>query len=78
MQRNHKDNDIPDIVNRYSNSRQKATDYALKVLVPFADIKANDWDSSINKHETFVKEIHIFNLLLCHTAKLCRKKCWQN
>jgi hypothetical protein len=29
------DNDIPDIVNRYSNSRQKATDYALKVLVPF-------------------------------------------
>jgi type I restriction enzyme M protein len=48
-----KNNDIPDIVNRYTNLEAETdrlrTDKSF--LVPFADIKANDWDLSINRYK---------------------------
>jgi type I restriction enzyme M protein len=51
-----KDNDIPDIVTRYHNLSAEAnrlrTDKSF--LVPFADIKANDWDLSINRYKEVV------------------------
>jgi type I restriction enzyme M protein len=51
-----KDNDIPDIVARYHNlaseSNRLRTDKSF--LVPFADIKANDWDLSINRYKEVV------------------------
>jgi type I restriction enzyme M protein len=51
-----KDNDINDIVARYHNlaseADRKRTDKSF--LVPFADIKANDWDLSINRYKEVV------------------------
>ncbi|ESU24356.1 Type I restriction-modification system, DNA-methyltransferase subunit M [Flavobacterium enshiense DK69] len=51
-----RDNDIPDIVSRYHNLNdekdRKRTDKSF--LVPFADIKANDWDLSINRYKEVV------------------------
>ena len=51
-----KDNDIQDIVNRYHNLKEEAsrlrTDKSF--LVPMADIKANDWDLSINRYKEVV------------------------
>jgi len=51
-----KENDIPDIVARYHNltaeAERKRTDKSF--LVPFADIKANDWDLSINRYKEVV------------------------
>lgn len=51
-----KDNDIQDIVSRYHNldkeSNRLRTDKSF--LVPFADIKANDWDLSINRYKEVV------------------------
>jgi len=51
-----KENDIADIVNRYHNLKgeieRKRTDKSF--LVPFADIKANDWDLSINRYKEVV------------------------
>jgi type I restriction enzyme M protein len=51
-----KDNDIPDIVARYHNlaseSNRLRTDKSF--LVPFVDIKANDWDLSINRYKEVV------------------------
>lgn len=51
-----KDNDIQEIVSRYHNLKQekerKRTDKSF--LVPFADIKANDWDLSINRYKEIV------------------------
>lgn len=51
-----KDNDIQDIVSRYHNLKdevdRKRTDKSF--LVPFADIKANDWDLSINRYKEVV------------------------
>lgn len=51
-----KDNDIQDIVTRYHNlnaeTDRKRTDKSF--LVPFADIKANDWDLSINRYKEVV------------------------
>lgn len=51
-----KENDIQDIINRYHNL--EAEIYRLRTdksfLVPFADIKANDWDLSINRYKEVV------------------------
>jgi type I restriction enzyme M protein len=51
-----KDNDIPDIVARYHNlaseTNRLRTDKSF--LVPFDDIKANDWDLSINRYKEVV------------------------
>jgi type I restriction enzyme M protein len=51
-----KDNDIQDIVTRYHNLSAEAgrlrTDKSF--LVPFEDIKANDWDLSINRYKEVV------------------------
>lgn len=53
-----KTNDIPDIVNRFKNLDQeierKRTDSSF--LVPFEEIKNNDWDLSINKYKEIVHE----------------------
>jgi type I restriction enzyme M protein len=51
-----KDNDIPDIITRYHNlaaeTNRLRTDKSF--LVPFEDIKANDWDLSINRYKEVV------------------------
>jgi type I restriction enzyme M protein len=51
-------NDIPDIVARFSQRDQEQarsrTDKSF--LVPFAEIKANDWDLSINRYKEVVYE----------------------
>lgn len=53
-----KDNDISEIVTRYHNldkeTNRLRTDKSF--LVPFADIKANDWDLSINRYKEVVYE----------------------
>jgi type I restriction enzyme M protein len=58
-QRNEiKDNDIPDLLNRYHNIKEEAnrarTDKSF--LVPFDEIKKNDWDLSINRYKEIVYE----------------------
>ncbi len=51
-----KDNDIADIIKRYHNRKaeikRKRTDKSF--MVPFAEIKANDWDLSINRYKEVV------------------------
>lgn len=51
-----KDSDIPDIVKRYHNldteNNRLRTDKSF--LVPFSEIKANDWDLSINRYKEVV------------------------
>ena len=53
-----KENDIADIVARYHNlageQDRKRTDKSF--LVPFEDIKNNDWDLSINRYKEVVYE----------------------
>jgi len=53
-----KDNDIPDLLNRYHNIKEEAnrarTDKSF--LVPFDEIKNNDWDLSINRYKEIVYE----------------------
>lgn len=53
-----KQNDIPDIVSRYqklkSETKRSRTDQSF--LVPFSEIKANDWDLSINRYKEVVYE----------------------
>lgn len=53
-----KENDIPDIISRYHNLKaeknRKRTDNSF--MVPFEDIKANDWDLSINRYKEVVYE----------------------
>lgn len=53
-----KENDIPDIVARYhqlsEEAKRKRTDKSF--LVPFEEIKANDWDLSINRYKEVVYE----------------------
>jgi type I restriction enzyme M protein len=55
-------NDIPDIVKRYHNLDKETsrlrTDKSF--LVPFADIKSNDWDLSINRYKEVVYEEVIY------------------
>ena len=53
-----KDNDIPDILNRYHNLKDEKdrarTDKSF--LVPFNEIKGNDWDLSINRYKEIIYE----------------------
>jgi type I restriction enzyme M protein len=53
-----KDNDIPDLLNRYHNIKEETirarTDKSF--LVPFDEIKKNDWDLSINRYKEIVYE----------------------
>ncbi|MCA0933244.1 type I restriction-modification system subunit M [Lutimonas saemankumensis] len=53
-----KENDIPDILSRYHNmdeeSSRARTDKSF--LVPFDEIKENDWDLSINRYKEIVYE----------------------
>ncbi|GGZ88157.1 type I restriction-modification system subunit M [Algibacter mikhailovii] len=53
-----KDNDIPDLLNRYHNLKEETerakTDKSF--LVPFDEIKENDWDLSINRYKEIVYE----------------------
>ena len=53
-----KDNDIPDIVKRFHarklETSRKRTEQSF--LVPFEEIKANDWDLSINRYKEIVYE----------------------
>ena len=53
-----KENDIPDLLNRYHNladeSNRARTDKSF--LVPFDEIKDNDWDLSINRYQEIIYE----------------------
>jgi len=51
-------NDIPDIINRFQqrNQEQDRTRTEQSFLVPFDEIKANDWDLSINRYKEIVYE----------------------
>jgi type I restriction enzyme M protein len=53
-----KENDIPDVLNRYHNlaneSDRARTDKSF--LVPFDEIKKNDWDLSINRYKEIIYE----------------------
>ena len=53
-----KENDIPDLLNRYHNledeSNRARTDKSF--LVPFDEIKDNDWDLSVNRYKEIVYE----------------------
>ncbi|MDD2634800.1 MAG: class I SAM-dependent DNA methyltransferase [Bacteroidales bacterium] len=53
-----KENDIPDIIERYSKlgaeNKRSRTDKSF--LVPFNEIKDNDWDLSINRYKEIVYE----------------------
>jgi type I restriction enzyme M protein len=53
-----KDNDIPDIIERFHNLSKETgrarTDKSF--LVPFKDIEGNDWDLSINRYKEVVYE----------------------
>jgi type I restriction enzyme M protein len=53
-----KDNDIPDLLNRYHNIKEEATRARTdkSFLVPFDEIKGNDWDLSINRYKEIVYE----------------------
>jgi type I restriction enzyme M protein len=53
-----KNNDIPDIIQRFKN-RDKETDRKRteqSFMVPFEEIKQNDWDLSINRYKKVVYE----------------------
>ncbi|MCB0482416.1 MAG: SAM-dependent DNA methyltransferase [Flavobacteriales bacterium] len=53
-----KENDLPDIVSRFKNipgeESRKRTDQSF--LVPFDEIKENDWDLSINRYKEIIYE----------------------
>lgn len=53
-----KDNDLPDLLNRYHNLAEETnrarTDKSF--LVPFGEIKDNDWDLSINRYKEIIYE----------------------
>ncbi|MBT8245377.1 MAG: SAM-dependent DNA methyltransferase [Winogradskyella sp.] len=59
-----KDNDIPDILERFTSLRADAKQSqehqrkrtAQSFLVPFSEIKTNDWDLSINRYKEIVYE----------------------
>lgn len=58
-----KDNDIPDILKRFRNLKKEAkrarTDKSF--LVPFDEIKENDWDLSINRYKEIVYEEIVYD-----------------
>jgi type I restriction enzyme M protein len=51
-------NDIPDIVSRFAlrNQEKERSRTEPSFLVPLAEIKANDWDLSINRYKEIVYE----------------------
>ena len=53
-----KENDIPDLLNRYHNlaneSERARTEKSF--LVPFDEIKENDWDLSLNRYKEIIYE----------------------
>ena len=60
-----KANDIPDIISRFSSLREGTTKQSVETkrartdqsfLVPFSEIKENDWDLSINRYKEIVYE----------------------
>lgn len=53
-----KENDIPDIIGRFKNRQQETerTRTEQSFLVPFDEIKENDWDLSINRYKEVVYE----------------------
>lgn len=53
-----KDNDIPDLIARYHNlkAEQSRSRTDKSFLVPFDEIKNNDWDLSINRYKEIVYE----------------------
>lgn len=53
-----KDNDIPDLLVRYHNLKEEAKRARTNksFLVPFDEIKENDWDLSINRYKEIVYE----------------------
>jgi type I restriction enzyme M protein len=62
-----KDNDIPDIVERFHSLNRTSSEVEMKgesnrkrtdksFLVPFSEIKENDWDLSINRYKEIVYE----------------------
>jgi type I restriction enzyme M protein len=53
-----KQNDLPDIIERYTNLNKEAkrTRTDKSFLVPFEEIKENDWDLSINRYKEIVYE----------------------
>jgi len=53
-----KDNDIPDLLSRYHNINEETTRARTdkSFLVPFSEIKDNDWDLSINRYKEIVYE----------------------
>ena len=58
-----KANDIPDILNRWSNlsdeTSRARTDKSF--LVPFSEIKGNDWDLSINRYKETTYEAVVYD-----------------
>jgi type I restriction enzyme M protein len=58
-----KDNDIPDVLNRYHNLKEEKgrarTDKSF--LVPFKEIKENDWDLSINRYKEIVYDEIVYD-----------------
>ena len=53
-----KENDIPDLLSRYHNINAELdrTRTEKSFLVPFNEIKENDWDLSINRYKEIVYE----------------------
>ncbi|MCW4015357.1 MAG: SAM-dependent DNA methyltransferase, partial [Candidatus Bathyarchaeota archaeon] len=53
-----KENDIPDILKRWSELENEASRKRTEqsFLVPFAEIKGNDWDLSINRYKEIEHE----------------------
>jgi type I restriction enzyme M protein len=53
-----KENDIPDLLNRYHNIKEERTRARTdkSFLVPFDEIKDNNWDLSINRYKEIVYE----------------------
>ena len=53
-----KENDIPDIIERFKQREHEASRSRTEqsFLVPFDEIKANDWDLSINRYKEIVYE----------------------
>jgi len=51
-------NDIPDIINRFDNleAEQSRSRVDKSFLVPFSEIKSNNWDLSINRYKEIEHE----------------------
>ncbi len=58
-----KDNDIPDIISRYQklDDEKERARTEQSFLVPFSEIKANDWDLSINRYKEIIYEEVVYD-----------------